>query len=63
MIKRCIATLFAAALAVGLASAPAQAQPVKPAVSVQVEAPAKVVKAGWDWGGFSTKAGWDWGGF
>lgn len=48
MTKRIIAFAFAAAIAAGLASAPAQAE----VVSKSVAAKSSVSQLGWDWGGF-----------
>ena len=59
MIKRLAATALAATLAVGFATAPAQADTLAARTS---STPVGVSTDGWEWGGFSTN-GWEWGGF
>lgn len=58
MMKRTIALIFAAAVALGLASAPAQANPT----TNGWEWGGTKTTSGWEWGGTKTTSGWEWGG-
>lgn len=52
MTKRIIAVAFTAAIALGLAAAPAQAEVASKSVASKTVPGTSVTQLGWDWGGF-----------